>query len=71
MIHGDVVAYTRFRGEVGIHYVARLGKVTCSKVVAARVTGTGCLRIDAIPWLLLKKLEGGGRQFQLRALSSW
>ena len=57
-------ADARYHGEVGIHYVGPTWESNSgSKVVAARVPGTGCTPdSSAIPWLLLKKVstEGAG-----------
>lgn len=57
-------ADSRFNGEVGTHYVGPTWESNSgSKVVAARVPGTGCTPDStAIPWLLLKTVstEGAG-----------
>ena len=57
-------ADARYQGEVGIHYVGPTWESNSgSKVVAARVPGTGCTPdSSAIAWLLLKKVstEGSG-----------
>ena len=57
-------AKARYQGEVGTHYVGPTWESNSgSKVVAARVPGTGCTPDStAIPWLLLKKVstEGAG-----------
>jgi hypothetical protein len=54
----------RYQGEVGTHYVGPTWESNSgSKVLAARVPGTGCTPDStAIPWLLLKKVstEGAG-----------
>lgn len=57
-------ANSRYQGEVGTHYVGPTWESNSgSKVVGARVPGTGCSPdSSAIPWLLLKKVttEGPG-----------
>lgn len=55
-------ADARYHGEVGIHYVGPTWESNSgSKVVAARVPGTGCTPDStAIPWLLLKKVSTEG-----------
>jgi uncharacterized protein DUF3455 len=55
-------ADSRYRGEVGTHYVGPTWESNSgSKVVAARVPGTGCTPDStAIPWLLLKKVSTEG-----------
>lgn len=57
-------ADARYNGEVGTHYVGPTWESNSgSKVVAARVLGTGCTPDStAIPWLKLKKVstEGAG-----------
>ena len=57
-------ADAHYHGEVGVHYVGPTWESNSgSKVVAARVPGTGCTPdSSAIPWLLLKKVstEGDG-----------
>ena len=52
----------RYHGEVGIHYVGPTWESNSgSKVVAARVPGTGCTPDStAIPWLLLQKVSTEG-----------
>jgi len=51
-----------YNGEVGTHYVGPTWESNSgSKVVAARVPGTGCTPDStAIPWLLLKKVSSEG-----------
>jgi len=55
-------ADARYQGEVGTHYVGPTWESNSgSKVVAARVPGTGCTPDStAIPWLLLKKVSTDG-----------
>ena len=55
-------ADARYRGEVGTHYVGPTWESNSgSKVLAARVPGTGCTPDStAIPWLLLKKVSTEG-----------
>lgn len=57
-------ADSRYQGEVGTHYVGPTWESNSgSKVVAARVPGTGCTPDStAIPWLKLKTVttEGAG-----------
>ena len=57
-------ANARYQGEVGTHYVGPTWESNSgSKVVAARVPGTGCTPDStAIPWLKLKTVttEGAG-----------
>jgi Protein of unknown function (DUF3455). len=55
-------ADARYNGEVGTHYVGPTWESNSgSKVVAARVPGTGCTPDStAIPWLLLKKVSTDG-----------
>ncbi len=55
-------ADARFNGEVGTHYVGPTWESNSgSKVVAARVPGTGCTPDStAIPWLLLQKVSADG-----------
>jgi len=55
-------ADAHYHGEVGIHYVGPTWESNSgSKVVAARVPGTGCTPdTTAIPWLLLKKVSTEG-----------
>lgn len=57
-------ANSRYQGEVGTHYVGPTWESNSgSKVVAARVPGTGCTPDStAIPWLKLKMVttEGSG-----------
>ena len=55
-------ADARYNGEVGTHYVGPTWESNSgSKVVAARVPGTGCTPDStAIPWLLLKKVSSDG-----------
>jgi hypothetical protein len=57
-------ADSHYRGEVGTHYVGPTWESNSgSKVVAARVAGTGCTPDStAIPWLKLEKVstEGDG-----------
>jgi len=51
-----------YHGEVGTHYVGPTWESNSgSKVVAARVPGTGCTPDStAIPWLLLQKVSTDG-----------
>lgn len=55
-------ADARYKGEVGTHYVGPTWESNSgSKVVAARVPGTGCTPdSSAIPWLILKKVSSEG-----------
>jgi hypothetical protein len=55
-------ADARYRGEVGTHYVGPTWESNSgSKVLAARVPGTGCTPDStAIAWLLLKKVSTEG-----------
>lgn len=55
-------ADARYQGEVGTHYVGPTWESNSgSKVVAARVPGTGCTPDStAIPWLLLQKVSTDG-----------
>ena len=55
-------ADARYHGEVGTHYVGPTWESNSgSKVVAARVPGTGCVPDStAIPWLLLQKVSTDG-----------
>lgn len=55
-------AEENFHGEVGTHYVGpHWESKSGSKVKAARVQGTGCTPdANAIPWLLLAKVETSG-----------
>jgi hypothetical protein len=55
-------ADANYHGEVGTHYVGPTWESNSgSKVVAARVPGTGCTPDStAIPWLLLKKVSSEG-----------
>lgn len=55
-------ADARYHGEVGTHYVGPSWESNSgSKVVAARVPGTGCTPdSNAIPWLLLQKVSTEG-----------
>ncbi|HKO97549.1 MAG TPA: DUF3455 domain-containing protein [Pyrinomonadaceae bacterium] len=55
-------ADARYNGEVGTHYVGPTWESNSgSKVVAARVPGTGCTPdSSAIAWLLLKKVTADG-----------
>ena len=55
-------ADARYHGEVGIHYVGPTWESNSgSKVVAARVPGTGCTPDStAIPWLLLQRVSTEG-----------
>ena len=55
-------ADARYQGEVGTHYVGPTWESNSgSKVVAARVPGTGCAPDStAIPWLLLQKVSTDG-----------
>jgi hypothetical protein len=55
-------ADARYNGEVGTHYVGPTWESNSgSKVVAARVPGTGCTPDStAIAWLLLKKVSTEG-----------
>ena len=58
-------ADARYHGEVGTHYVGPTWESNSgSKVVAARVPGTGCTPdSSAIPWLLLMKVSSDGPGF--------
>jgi Protein of unknown function (DUF3455) len=55
-------ANANYNGEVGTHYVGPTWESNSgSKVVAARVPGTGCTPDStAIPWLLLQKVSTEG-----------
>ena len=55
-------ADSHYHGEVGTHYVGPTWESNSgSKVVAARVPGTGCTPDStAIPWLLLQKVSTEG-----------
>ena len=55
-------ADNHYHGEVGTHYVGPTWESNSgSKVVAARVPGTGCTPDStAIPWLLLQKVSTEG-----------
>ncbi|HXD30585.1 MAG TPA: DUF3455 domain-containing protein [Pyrinomonadaceae bacterium] len=55
-------ADANYHGEVGTHYVGPTWESNSgSKVVAARVPGTGCTPDStAIPWLLLQKVSTDG-----------
>lgn len=55
-------ADANYHGEVGTHYVGPTWESNSgSKVVAARVPGTGCTPDStAIPWLLLQKVTSEG-----------
>ena len=55
-------ANSRYQGEVGTHYVGPTWESNSgSKVVAARVPGTGCTPDStAIPWLKLQKVTADG-----------
>ncbi len=55
-------ADARYKGEVGTHYVGPTWESNSgSKVVAARVPGTGCTPDSSgIPWLILKKVSSEG-----------
>ena len=55
-------ANSQYQGEVGTHYVGPTWESNSgSKVVAARVPGTGCTPDStAIPWLLLARVSSEG-----------
>lgn len=58
----NLYADAGFHGKVGIHYVGPTWESNSgSRVVAARVPGTGCTPDPtAIPWLLLKTVTNDG-----------
>jgi hypothetical protein len=58
----NLYANAGYNGKVGFHYGGPTWESNSgSKVLAARVTGTGCTPdTTAIPWLLLKKVSTDG-----------